>query len=225
MKRLLLIPAAAVLAVAAQAAPASAASDFRLTPVTVADPNTAPSGQPELLRVTVGHHPTYDRVVFHFSSRTPGYSVRYVSAVTADPSGQRVRLAGNAFLAVTMQSVASAQAGKPAAPQGRQHPRVPVLREVAGAGDFEGHVSFGLGLSGKTGFRAFTLSNPDRLVVDVRMPATSGSSAAPAAGGQLANTGSDTATIVRGALMLLIVGCAARLASSARPRRARQVRR
>jgi hypothetical protein len=41
------------------------------------------------------------------------------------------------------------------------------LRQAKLAGDFEGVVSFGLGLRRKTGFRVFRLSAPTRIVVDV----------------------------------------------------------
>jgi hypothetical protein len=170
MRRSLLVTAVAVLAISLISAnPASALTGFRYLALSVADPNTAPGSQPQLLRVTVGHHPTYDRVVFRFSSRAPGYNIRYVYRPTADGSGERVRLAGYTFLRVTMHSVASAQAGYPPAPQGRQVPWYPELRALVGTGDFEGYVSYTLGLKEKTGFRAFTLRYPDRLVVDVRI--------------------------------------------------------
>jgi hypothetical protein len=168
MRRFLLASVVAVVAMSlVNANPASALPSFRLAALSVADPNTAPGSQPQLLRVTTGHHPTFDRVVFRFSSRAPGYNIRYVTRPTADGSGNRVALAGNAFLRVTMNSVASAQAGKPPAPQGRQRPMYPQLRALVGTGDFEGYVSYTLGLKEKDGFRAFTLRNPDRLVVDV----------------------------------------------------------
>ena len=45
-------------------------------------------------------------------------------------------------------------------------PLCPNLRHRA-AGDFEGVVSFGLGLRRKTGFRVFRLTAPTRIVIDV----------------------------------------------------------
>lgn len=137
--------------------------------VTIHDPNTAPNGLPRLVSVDVGHHDTFDRVVFRFSSRAPGYTVGYVSAVRADGSGAAVPLEGSAFLHIGFAVVASGQVGAPAAPQGTQTPHFAMLRQVKGAGDFEGTVSFGLGLASKAGFRAFTLTDPDRVVVDVAM--------------------------------------------------------
>jgi hypothetical protein len=167
------------------AGPAAAQPDFSTQPVSVADPNVAPQGQPRLLEVTVGHHDTFDRVVFRFSSRSPGYSVQYVSAVTVDASGKPVTLEGSAFIRVALSSVASAQVGAPPAPQGTITPHFPMLRQVKGAGDFEGTVSFGLGLISQSGFRAFTLSGPDRLVVDLAIPTGGG---LPATGNQIVPT-------------------------------------
>ena len=46
-------------------------------------------------------------------------------------------------------------------------PRFPTLQQVEEAGDFEGVVSFGVGLRRRTGFRAFHLSSPGRIVLDV----------------------------------------------------------
>lgn len=169
---------------------------FSTTPVSVPDTNIAPEGLPELEAVEVGHHDAFDRVVFRFSSRVPGYNVNYVPEVTADPSDEPIPLEGNAFMIVAMHSVASGQVGAPPAPQDRQTPRFPELREIAGAGDFEGVVSFGLGLTAESGFRVFTLTNPDRLVVDVRIVT-------------LAATGSTTRPMILTASMLVLAGAVA----------------
>jgi len=172
VRKLLLVAVGTLVAVLLPAAAAFAGDGYGAAPVTVADRNVAPAGQPRLLSVDVGHHDGYDRVVFRFSSRVPGYTVRYVGEVRQDGSDRPVPLAGSAFLVVTLHSVASGQVGAPPAPQDRSRPDFPQLREIAGAGDFEGYVSFGLGLAHRSGFRAYPLSNPDRLVVDLRIPAT-----------------------------------------------------
>ena len=46
-------------------------------------------------------------------------------------------------------------------------PRCPNLLQVKKTGDFEGTVSFGLGLRRMTGFRVFRLTDPTRVVIDV----------------------------------------------------------
>jgi hypothetical protein len=133
-------------------------------------------------------------VVFRFSSAAPGYNVSYVDQVTADPSDQPVALQGNAFILVAVHSIASTNVGAPAAPQGRQTPNFPQLKEIAGAGDFEGTVSFGLGLASKSGFRVFVLTGPDRIVVDVKT------------GDSLVASGSPVVPFVVTGLGLLVVG-------------------
>jgi hypothetical protein len=47
-----------------------------------------------------------------------------------------------------------------------QHPEYQVLKEARQTEDFEGYVSWGLGLSQPACMRTFTLVDPPRLVVD-----------------------------------------------------------
>src|SRR6476620_10109896 len=121
--------AGALLCASAPIAAGAQEGPFSTNPVSVPDPNVAPAGLPELEAVDVGHHDGFDRVVFRFSSPVPGYNVNYVPEVTADPSDEPISLEGNAFMIVAMHSVASGAVGAPAAPQDRQTPRFPELRE------------------------------------------------------------------------------------------------
>ena len=41
------------------------------------------------------------------------------------------------------------------------------LLTVSAAGDFEGYLSFGLGLSAREPYHVSTLTGPDRIVIDV----------------------------------------------------------
>jgi hypothetical protein len=194
--KVLFIGAAAALVVAAAPIPPAGAQEggFSTNPVSVPDPNVAPAGLPQLLAVDVGQHEGFDRVVFRFSSAAPGYNISYVDQVTADPSDQPVALQGNAFILVAVHSIASTNVGAPAAPQGRQTPNFPQLKEIAGAGDFEGTVSFGLGLASRSGFRVSVLTGPDRIVVDVKT------------GGALASSGASVTPFVVTGLGLLVLG-------------------
>jgi hypothetical protein len=47
-------------------------------------------------------------------------------------------------------------------------PDLPVLKEVAVAGDFEAVLRFGIGLSGQAATKIEELSSPARLVIDFR---------------------------------------------------------
>jgi hypothetical protein len=46
---------------------------------------------------------SFDRVVFQFRGRIPGYDVRYLPALTQDPSDQRIPLPGRAVLRVVLR--------------------------------------------------------------------------------------------------------------------------
>jgi len=155
---------AAVLAAAASAATAAVS----LLPFTVAAKAGPRHGAaPAILEhLRVARHPGFDRVVFEFRSGTPAWSARYVPKVVHDGSGKPVALSGRAFLHVVFHG-AGIDRARAGAPDIVRTPRFPTLLQVKEAGDFEGVVSFGLGLRRRVGFRGFHLSGPGRLVVDV----------------------------------------------------------
>jgi hypothetical protein len=119
-----------------------------------------------LEHVRVGRHPGFDRVVFEFRAGTPAWSARYVPQVVHDGSGLPVALPGTAFLHLVFKSTRIDRASAGAAPITRT-PRFRSLLQLKESGDFEGVVSFGLGLRRKVGFRGFRMTAPGRVVVDV----------------------------------------------------------
>lgn len=162
-----LLPALGVLLIAAvtaisTAVPAYALPGFSTGPVDVVGAGTSPAA---VQSVTVGRNDGYDRVVFTLDRPVSDYHVHYTDQITADASGAPVEVAGSAFLAISMFPVAA----DPAQPT--LTPDFPTLQGVVGAGFFEAVASYGLGLRNDEGFRVFTLTGPDRLVVDVAHPA------------------------------------------------------
>jgi hypothetical protein len=158
----------AATAVALAALLALAAQAFGLPPFSTA-PKTLPGSgaQAQLSGVDTGCHATFDRFVIHIASGMSGYDVRYVSRVVADPSGNPVPLQGSKRIRVVVHPASGhTTAGANLLPA-TLTPLCPNLRQVKRAGDFEGVVSFGLGLARKTGFRVFRLTGPTRIVVDV----------------------------------------------------------
>jgi hypothetical protein len=136
----------------------------------VVAPNDA-AGQPLLDNIRVGRHDSegFDRVVFDLAD-VPGYRVHHVRRVIQDGSGLPLTLRGRAFLTVRLEpAVAHNDQGESTAP-GRIVRRFTQLKEVRLAGDFEGVVTYGIGLAARSDFRVFTLSMPDRLVVDLAFP-------------------------------------------------------
>jgi hypothetical protein len=119
----------------------------------------------------VAEYDAYDQAVFQFANGTPRYSVSYVAAVSQDAKGTPVPLPGRSFLRVVFHPASEdtklriGTAGYPS--PGTTSPYFPTLLQVSAAGDFEGNVSFGLGLSGRAGYRVYTLTNPGRVVIDL----------------------------------------------------------
>ena len=108
----------------------------------------------------------FDRFVLQFDATVPTYTVkRQAKPVFATGgSGKTVTLSG-AF-GILVQVFSATGATTFTGPTDLQHPEYPVLKEARQTGDFEGYVTWGLGLSQAACMRAFTLSDPARLVVD-----------------------------------------------------------
>jgi len=147
---------------------AMAATAFALPPFTTAPKSATGSGrQAELYAIDTACHPTFDRFVIRARSATPRYDVRYVNQVVADGSGETVSLQGTRRIHVVLRdSRAHTQAGSVLFPSVKT-PLCANLRQIKLAADFEGVVSFGLGLRRRTGFRVFRLTGPTRIVIDV----------------------------------------------------------
>jgi hypothetical protein len=125
-----------------------------------------------VLHLRYGRHDTFDRVVVDLSGPLTGYRVGYVPKLGYAGSGKPVPLSGTAFLEINVDP-ANAHAFVGETPLNvysgprLARPGLPTVKGIAFTGDFESVVSFGLALDHKAGFRAFTLKNPNRLVVDV----------------------------------------------------------
>jgi hypothetical protein len=159
----------AIAAVAALAASLCfAAAAFGLPPFTTAPKSSTPTGgQAELFATAAGCHATFDRFVVRGRLATPGYDVRYVSKIVADGSGQTISLLGTKRIRVVIRPARGHTSGGTNLLPSTLTPMCSNLRQVKKAGDFEGVVSYGLGLSRKTGFRVFRLTSPTRVVIDV----------------------------------------------------------
>lgn len=128
----------------------------------------APS-QPTLVAVRAAHHPGFDRVVFEFRGGLPaGHRARYVDRLIADGSGNTVRIAGRAVLQLRMANARShTDSGAPTV-RARTAYALPNVMTTVRSGDFEGVVTFGIGLAKRTTFHVSTLHNPARVVVNIR---------------------------------------------------------
>jgi hypothetical protein len=124
---------------------------------------------PRLMAVRAASHPAYDRIVFEFEGETPGYRVEYVDQVTQDGSGDPVPLQGRAFLSVILTPATMHDQQGKVTYRGQETltPGLPTLGQARLAGDFEGQVSWGLGLADTVGFKVTTFGQPPRIVIDL----------------------------------------------------------
>lgn len=122
-----------------------------------------------LRRVRAGRNKDFDRLVFDFDGPVPGVDVQYVRELIEDGSGNPIPLRGRAVVQVVMQpAVAHHEDGTPSVTG--PLPDVTgfaAFRQVADAGDFEGVLTWGIGVSARTGLRATRLTGPSRVAVDV----------------------------------------------------------
>ena len=135
--------------------------------------DTTPVPQPPVVfvdRVSTGTHAGYDRITIEFTNSTPAstdVTPQNDASFTLGASGQPVTLAGRAGVLITMHG-----ADEHTSYSGPLDFKTayPVLVEARQVQDFEGTVQWGLGLSKPACYRAFFLTNPDRLVIDIQTP-------------------------------------------------------
>jgi hypothetical protein len=122
---------------------------------------------PVVMRVRYAAHSAegFDRIVFDIDGALPGYSVRYVSEVRADPSDRVVAVPGRRYLLVVLNPAQAHRDSGTTTVTGVHSLGLPMLRGYAIVGDFEGYVSIALGLDDVVGYRVGEL--PGRIYLDV----------------------------------------------------------
>jgi hypothetical protein len=99
---------------------------------------------PELVEVRTGDHPEggFARITFAFRDAVPAYRFQYVRQVVSDGAGTPIALPGNSFLTIVF-SPARAGAGD----AGVQNVGYRNLVSFVRAGNYEGYVTYGVGIS------------------------------------------------------------------------------
>jgi len=160
------VPAIALGLVLALVAPADATA-YSLAGKSAPDPT--PNRPTQIWRLRTGNDGTFDRIVLDQRFARSGYRVHYVRQVTADPSGMPVDLRGNYYLVIAVpDSATDGAAGAPTYVHNTYTPLLPEVRQIKKIGEFEGVVSFGVGLRHKRDFRVLRLTSPLRLIIDVK---------------------------------------------------------
>lgn len=112
----------------------------------------------------------FDRVVFELDGAVPGYRVEYVDRpVLQCGSGEPVEVAGDGWLQVRLTPAqAHTEAGEPTVRERERHLSLPIVKELQSTCDFEADVTWVLGVASPNRYRVQELSDPARLIVDVR---------------------------------------------------------
>ncbi|HEY5183451.1 MAG TPA: hypothetical protein VIM19_00780 [Actinomycetes bacterium] len=111
---------------------------------------------PELVRISVGNHPAdssglpFNRIAFTFTTAFPSYRFSFTDRLISDPKGQVVPLAGLGPLTVvftpaqahTPDGASSTITSQPTRPLGYRP-----MADYAEAGDFEGVLTYGVGIT------------------------------------------------------------------------------
>lgn len=207
----------------AAAATAAVALVLAAVPALAAESSTATQTNdqapviPLLVAVRSAHHPGFDRITFEFRGPLPDHRIGYVSQQVQDASGEPVHLAGGAALNVVFPGAsAHDENGHATVSPRRFEPGLPSLKEVALIGDFEGVVTYGLGVDHRVPFKVLELRDPSRIAIDISTGPPSGGSASRASGtsaasngqapGALPFTGSHTVQLLLEGLGLLAIG-------------------
>jgi hypothetical protein len=122
-----------------------------------------------LAAVRVARHDGFDRVVFDFGGdAVPRYRISVVGGeATRCGSGEAVRMEGPHQVEVSFEPArAHSEEGVPTVTERSLSPGLPVVRTLELTCDFEGHVTWLIGVAAGPVMRAGVLMEPNRLVLD-----------------------------------------------------------
>lgn len=132
---------------------------------------TPPETTQEIIGIRTGLHEGFDRVVLELSGDEPvlGWFAGFTDEAVVDPSGQPLEVAGEAFLELGVHGIdwtnesPERYSGEPV-PGGD----LEGVTEVVFGGLFEAQQQIVIGLDAQTAYRVFALSDPARIVIDIR---------------------------------------------------------
>ena len=118
---------------------------------------------PCLNQISVGNHPAaagqppFNRMSFTFTTAFPSYRFGFVSDLVGDGSGQVITLDGQGVLKIvfTQAQAHDADGTSSTISQPPHHIGYPLMTDFAQAGDFEGVLTYGIGIT-----RAVTHPSP-----------------------------------------------------------------
>ncbi len=125
-----------------------------------------------LCKVRVAKNKGFDRIVYEFAEGKPDYIIQYLPSniYSSEAGDEKIKIAGKRFLQISLYISSSYGEDMPCeledAPEGKL--KFPTIMQVEDAGWFEGIRDYIIGVSAKKSFRVQELSNPSRLVIDLK---------------------------------------------------------
>ncbi len=112
----------------------------------------------------------FDRLVLQFDGdQLPGYHIEYVDKpVIKCGSGDPTEVAGQGWLQVRVQPAQAHEGTTVTVAERERKPALPIFQELELTCDFEGEVTWVLGVKSPNKYRVMELREPTRLVVDVQ---------------------------------------------------------
>jgi len=124
-----------------------------------------------LVDVRAAEHNGFDRIVFEFQDNAPDFRVEYVPQAILCGSGQPVTVTGAAVLQVRFTAAAAHNdQATPTVNTFELTPNLPAILRALQTCDFEGEVTWQVGLTAESDFKVTKLEDAARLVVDIAHP-------------------------------------------------------
>lgn len=149
----------------------TASPDLSWTIGIVESADAPPAVSAVLRELREGRHAGFDRMVFEFENGViPAYQVEYIDRpVRRCTDGESVSLPGDGYLRIRMQPArAHTAAGTPTIHRGERKYRLPVLQQAEMICDAEETLEWVLATAVPNGYRVIELTDPARLVIDIR---------------------------------------------------------
>ncbi|HEX5753395.1 MAG TPA: hypothetical protein VFZ09_44770 [Archangium sp.] len=123
-----------------------------------------------LREVRTARNEGFDRLVLQFDGdQLPGYHIEYVDKpVIKCGSGDPTEIAGQGWLQVRVQPAQAHEGTTVTVAERERKPGLPIIQELELTCDFEGEVTWVLGMKHPNKYRVMELREPTRLVVDVQ---------------------------------------------------------
>lgn len=124
-----------------------------------------------LNEIRSARHEGFDRVVLEFAeNEAPGYRIEYAQgSVRSCGSGEVVSLDGKGVLVIQVSPAqAHNESGQSTISARERELKLSVMKDMKLICDFEADIQLALGVSRRNPYRVLQLSNPGRLVVDIK---------------------------------------------------------